>query len=40
MCRPRPDADKAYVFGFDPGDLGRKRFASQRFAVEVGSGNS
>ena len=24
--------DKAYVFEFDPGDLGKKRFASQRFA--------
>jgi len=30
-------ADKAYVFGFDPGDLGKKRFASQRFSMEVGT---
>ena len=29
--------DKAYVFEFDPGDLGKKRFASQRFALEVGT---
>ena len=29
--------DKAYVFGFDPGDLGKKRFASQRFSMEVGT---
>ena len=29
--------DKTYVFEFDPGDLGKKRFASQRFAMEVGT---
>jgi len=32
-------ADKAYVFEFDTGDLGRKRFAGQRFALDGGSGN-
>jgi len=30
-------ANKAYVFEFDAGDLGRKKFASQRFAVEDGT---
>lgn len=32
-------ADKAYVFEFDTGDLGRKRFAGQRLALDGGSGN-
>jgi hypothetical protein len=31
-------ADKAYVFEFDTGDLGRKRFAGQRLALDGGSG--
>jgi hypothetical protein len=30
-------ANKAYVFEFDAGDLGRKKFASQRFAIEDGT---
>ena len=30
--------DKAYVFEFDTGDLGRKRFAGQRLALDGGSG--
>jgi hypothetical protein len=30
-------ANKAYVFEFDAGDLGRKRFASQRFVLEGGT---
>jgi hypothetical protein len=32
-------ADKAYVFEFDTGDLGHKRFAGQRFALDARSGN-
>ncbi len=31
--------DKAYVFEFDTGDLGRKRFVGQRFALDSGSGS-
>jgi hypothetical protein len=30
-------ANRAYVFEFDAGDLGRKQFASQRFAIEDGA---
>jgi hypothetical protein len=30
-------SNKAYVFEFDAGDLGRKKFASQRFALEDGT---
>jgi hypothetical protein len=32
-------ADKAYVFEFDTGDLGRKRFVGQRFVVDGRGGN-
>jgi hypothetical protein len=31
--------EKAYVFEFDTGDLGRKRFAGQRLAIDGGGGN-
>ena len=31
--------DKTYVFEFDTGDLGRKRFAGQRFTLDARSGN-
>jgi hypothetical protein len=31
--------EKAYVFEFDTGDLGRKRFAGQRLALDGASGN-
>jgi hypothetical protein len=33
----RAGTDKTYVFEFDPGDLGRKRFAGQRFTLESGN---
>lgn len=32
----RAGADKVYVFEFDPGDLGRKRFAAHRLRIEGG----
>jgi hypothetical protein len=32
-------SDKTYVFEFDTGDLGRKQFAGQRFALDAGSGS-
>jgi hypothetical protein len=33
----RAGADKVYVFGFDPGDLGRKRFAGVRLRLSDGN---
>ena len=33
----RAGADKTYVFEFDPGDLGRKRFAGQRLTLDSGN---
>ena len=32
----RAGADKVYVFEFDPGDLGRKKFVAQRLRVQDG----
>ncbi len=34
----RAGADKTYVFEFDPGDLGKKKFTAQR--LEVGADGS
>jgi hypothetical protein len=31
----RAGADKVYVFAFDPGDLGRKRFLAHRLRIKA-----